>query len=322
MYHLAVAAAALALSAQALNVHDFPKTSFSCRDKNAGEYYADLELGCQVYHICAVGQFNRLTKMSFACPNGTLFSQSSRICNSEDKVYCQLSERYYDNVQGNIDTQDDYRTVFQVTDPPVFPLEPRRPARRPASQNDNDDDYDDSPASSAPRRPTRRPASPARPSTTTSTAAPRQRPPQRQFQPQIPATQQQSSFNPLQDNRPPAGGFLPPRANTRFPAPGAPQLVSVTQSPFDQRPGFPSLPPLPSQGGQPTLQTSAPQSANRLVANRPAVRRPTPLGGSTQSAPSTTASPATTTTTADPNAEYEYYDYEEPADGNQQSNNQ
>ncbi|OQR67795.1 hypothetical protein BIW11_04692, partial [Tropilaelaps mercedesae] len=124
-----VAVLAVARGTSALNVHDFPKTAFSCRDKNAGEYYADLELGCQVYHICALGQFNRLTKMSFACPNGTLFSQSSRICNSEDKVYCPLAERYYDNVQGTIDTQDDYRTVFKVDSQPVFPLEPARRRR-------------------------------------------------------------------------------------------------------------------------------------------------------------------------------------------------
>lgn len=320
-----VTALAVAHGAFALNVHDFPKTSFSCRDKNSGEYYADIELGCQVYHICAQGQFNRLTKMSFACPNGTLFSQSSRICNSEDKVYCQLSERYYDNVQGTIDTQGDYRSVFKVDTQPVFPLEPAR-RRRPAAPA-QDDDYDDEGTTPAPRRPSNR-RQPSRATTTTSTTpAPRQRPPQRQFTPQIP---QPAQFEPQppQDFRPPAGGFLPPRANSRPPPPGArPQLV-VTQSPVEyatpQRPSVPQFgppPPPPPSGFIPRAPASPPptqrpesNSPNRPQLNRPNLRRPSPFGG----AQTTTAAP-TTTTTVDPNAEYEYYDYEEPADGQQSS---
>ncbi|XP_018496880.1 uncharacterized protein LOC108864911 [Galendromus occidentalis] len=330
-HRLNMSLAAIAAAAQGvlgLNVHDFPKTSFSCKDKNAGEYYADPELSCQVYHICAVGQFNRLTKMSFACPNGTLFSQSSRICNSEDKVYCPLAERYYDNVQGTIDTQGDYKSVFQVK--ALFPLEPRRPAaarRRPAPQDD-DDDYEDEPSSTAtPRRPQNPRRPPARPSTTTAAPAIRQRPPQRQFTPQIPSSQQFPQQSPASpEQRPPAGNFFPPRqaatANSRNPPPAAiaPQLTGVTQSPIQYAapdraasPGAPFIPPAP------TSQTQAP---NRLVVTRPNLRRPAPVQGGTVPATTSTPAPRTTSTTLDPNAEYEYYDYEEPADGQQNANNQ
>ncbi|XP_022664136.1 pollen-specific leucine-rich repeat extensin-like protein 2 [Varroa jacobsoni] len=322
--------AALAV-ANSLNVHDFPKTAFSCRDKNAGEYYADLELGCQVYHICALGQFNRLTKMSFACPNGTLFSQSSRICNSEDKVYCPLAERYYDNVQGTIDTQDDYRSVFKVDTQPVFPLEPTR-RRRPAISV-SDDDYDDEGTTASPRRSSNR-RQPLRPTTTTTTTpAPRPRPPQRQFTPQIPQPVQFEP-QPPQDFRPPAGAFLPPRTNSRPSSPVVrPQLV-VTQTPVEyatpQRSAIPQFgpappaPPPPSPAGLiPRVPGTLPstqrpenlQTPNRLTLNRPSIRRPSPFGG----AQTTTPTPTTTTTTVDPNAEYEYYDYEENTDGQNNS---
>lgn len=51
-----------------------PKTGFDCSDLNNG-VYADLEAGCQVWHICQ----NR-HKHSFLCPNGTLFNQKNGIC--------------------------------------------------------------------------------------------------------------------------------------------------------------------------------------------------------------------------------------------------
>lgn len=34
------------------NLHNMPQTSFTCRDKILGGYYADAETNCQMFHIC------------------------------------------------------------------------------------------------------------------------------------------------------------------------------------------------------------------------------------------------------------------------------
>ena len=83
-----------------VDVHSHPKTGFSCEGKQAGNYYADPATNCAVYYICLVNEYNRLSATSFACPNGTLFNQATRVCSPHDQVYCALSTRYYDSVQG------------------------------------------------------------------------------------------------------------------------------------------------------------------------------------------------------------------------------
>ncbi|XP_044729864.1 dual specificity protein kinase splB isoform X2 [Chrysoperla carnea] len=60
-----------------------PKTKFSCRRLKSG-YYADLDTDCQVFHICDNGR-----KISFLCPNGTIFRQNDQICDWWFKVECQ-----------------------------------------------------------------------------------------------------------------------------------------------------------------------------------------------------------------------------------------
>lgn len=148
-----------------INVHEIPKTSFSCSDKQAGEYYADPEVQCQVYHICVPGAFGKLTKMSFVCPNGTIFSQSSRVCSPYDRVYCALAERFYENVMGAIDTDKDYYHSLRV-DAPVFNAivpphdqdrqDKRRRPVRPVVEYDDDADYDATTASPPPPTPAQR----------------------------------------------------------------------------------------------------------------------------------------------------------------------
>ncbi|CAG2114855.1 unnamed protein product, partial [Medioppia subpectinata] len=51
-----------------------PKTGFECKDMMNG-VFADVETGCQVWHICQ----NRY-KHSFLCPNGTIFNEKNGIC--------------------------------------------------------------------------------------------------------------------------------------------------------------------------------------------------------------------------------------------------
>ncbi|XP_041983301.1 mucin-5AC [Aricia agestis] len=77
-----------------------PPTGFNCKDVPTG-YYADLETACQVFHICDTSR-----KISFLCPNGTIFSQSHLICDWWFKVDCaaapalyESSVEYYSNEQ-------------------------------------------------------------------------------------------------------------------------------------------------------------------------------------------------------------------------------
>ncbi|XP_061398324.1 uncharacterized protein LOC133334041 [Musca vetustissima] len=66
-----------------------PKTSFSCRSYGNG-YFADMETDCQVFHICEEGR-----KISFLCPNGTIFQQSELTCDWWFKVNCLGSSTFY-----------------------------------------------------------------------------------------------------------------------------------------------------------------------------------------------------------------------------------
>ena len=66
------------LSSFHVDIYSHPKTTFSCDDKQAGEYYADPEAKCAIYYICLGNVNGGLSAMSFACPNGTLFQQVSQ----------------------------------------------------------------------------------------------------------------------------------------------------------------------------------------------------------------------------------------------------
>ena len=88
-----------------VDVHKHPKTGFSCVDKQPGQYYADPETKCAVYYVCIPNAQGSLSAQSFACPNGTIFNQATRVCSPHDQVYCRLAERYYENVHGNIDSK-------------------------------------------------------------------------------------------------------------------------------------------------------------------------------------------------------------------------
>uniref|UniRef100_A0AAR5QHH3 Chitin-binding type-2 domain-containing protein n=1 Tax=Dendroctonus ponderosae TaxID=77166 RepID=A0AAR5QHH3_DENPD len=67
-----------------------PRTGFSCKGIESG-YYADLETNCQVFHICEDGR-----KVSFLCPNGTIFQQSELICEWWNKVNCTNAPSLYE----------------------------------------------------------------------------------------------------------------------------------------------------------------------------------------------------------------------------------
>lgn len=46
----------LLLLLQFLDFDNLPVTRFSCEGKVIGGYYADVETGCQMFHVCTLGQ--------------------------------------------------------------------------------------------------------------------------------------------------------------------------------------------------------------------------------------------------------------------------
>ncbi|CAL4069041.1 unnamed protein product [Meganyctiphanes norvegica] len=68
-----------------------PETAFRCGGRNAG-YYADVEAGCQVYHMCDTLE----KQFSYLCPNYTLFNQKFMICDHWYMVNCTMSHSYYE----------------------------------------------------------------------------------------------------------------------------------------------------------------------------------------------------------------------------------
>ncbi|KAG8184389.1 hypothetical protein JTE90_004561 [Oedothorax gibbosus] len=73
------------------NYDDIPITSFSCADKRIPGFYADLETGCQVFHVCWPHR-----RESFLCPVGTLFNQAILACDYWYSTNCSLSALYFD----------------------------------------------------------------------------------------------------------------------------------------------------------------------------------------------------------------------------------
>ncbi|XP_063971983.1 uncharacterized protein LOC135159831 isoform X2 [Diachasmimorpha longicaudata] len=73
------------------NLNKIPETSFSCTDKTPGGYYADVETGCQVFHICNIGG----SKSSFLCPEGSIFNQRHFVCDWWYSFQCDEAVSLY-----------------------------------------------------------------------------------------------------------------------------------------------------------------------------------------------------------------------------------
>ncbi|KAF0298719.1 hypothetical protein FJT64_003925 [Amphibalanus amphitrite] len=64
-----------------------PETSFSCEGRVVGGYYADVEAGCQMFHVGPA--------FRFLCPNNTVFDQQHLICANWFQVSCDRSTVLY-----------------------------------------------------------------------------------------------------------------------------------------------------------------------------------------------------------------------------------
>lgn len=57
------------------SLNNIPKTNFECSDHRIDGVYADIETGCQVWHVCQNGAHH-----SFLCPSGTIFNTKNGVC--------------------------------------------------------------------------------------------------------------------------------------------------------------------------------------------------------------------------------------------------
>lgn len=76
---------------------DLPDTSFYCGDqKHFPGLYGDEDLGCMVFHVCALTDDGLIMK-SFLCPESTLFDQTILKCNWWFYVECKTTKSLYDS---------------------------------------------------------------------------------------------------------------------------------------------------------------------------------------------------------------------------------
>ncbi|XP_068201077.1 uncharacterized protein [Palaemon carinicauda] len=65
---------------------------FSCDNRIPG-YYADVDHGCQVYHVCREDPEHNIA--TFLCPNATIFHQEIFACDWWFNVDCSVSPNFY-----------------------------------------------------------------------------------------------------------------------------------------------------------------------------------------------------------------------------------
>ncbi|XP_030756313.1 uncharacterized protein LOC115882398 isoform X2 [Sitophilus oryzae] len=91
---------------------DLPDTSFYCGDqKHFPGLYADEDLGCMVFHVCALTDEGLLMK-SFLCPESTLFDMAILKCQWWFYVDCKNSKKLYDS---NIPISKSYQLIKALT---------------------------------------------------------------------------------------------------------------------------------------------------------------------------------------------------------------
>ncbi|XP_055912934.1 uncharacterized protein LOC129946687 [Eupeodes corollae] len=75
--------------------HEVPHTNFDCGSVPAAPgMYANVETGCQAYHVCHDGREGH-QGASFLCTNGTIFNQKEFACDWWYNVNCAEAINYY-----------------------------------------------------------------------------------------------------------------------------------------------------------------------------------------------------------------------------------
>ncbi|GIY30819.1 chitin-binding type-2 domain-containing protein [Caerostris darwini] len=83
-----------------------PPLNFTCENKIAGGYYADIDTGCHIFHLCAPSNLQSLTDHPFCCHPELVFDQRFLVCDRPENVDCPVSYRYYsDQFDGPVKVQ-------------------------------------------------------------------------------------------------------------------------------------------------------------------------------------------------------------------------
>ncbi|KAL1493019.1 hypothetical protein ABEB36_011163 [Hypothenemus hampei] len=100
---------------------ELPETSFYCeQQKHFPGLYADEDLGCMVFHVCALTEEGLIMK-SFLCPESTLYDQAILKCNWWFYVDCKNSKNLYDS---NIPISKSYQLMKALTFFSAYKKEP------------------------------------------------------------------------------------------------------------------------------------------------------------------------------------------------------
>ncbi|CAB4061875.1 unnamed protein product [Lepeophtheirus salmonis] len=90
-----------------------------------GGLYADVDLGCQGFHICKMDDRNHKIKYSFLCPNGTVFNQELFICDWWFNFDCSSAESFYYKNEEISNTNKSYlKTTERVSSSKSLPKIP------------------------------------------------------------------------------------------------------------------------------------------------------------------------------------------------------
>lgn len=86
-------------------------STFSCWGRPTG-YYADVKLGCNIYHFCSqmegIGE-TTYQRMSYVCMDGSLFDQKDLNCvmKSDLRVPCDRAEAEYESSNKQFESSDE-----------------------------------------------------------------------------------------------------------------------------------------------------------------------------------------------------------------------
>ncbi|CAL4068885.1 unnamed protein product, partial [Meganyctiphanes norvegica] len=87
-------------------LNEIPDTGFTCAGLVPG-YYADTHEAsqCQSFHFCGTNG----RKISYLCPDGTMFNQQLLVCDHVGRVQCNASDQYY---HVNKKSYEDHTTLY------------------------------------------------------------------------------------------------------------------------------------------------------------------------------------------------------------------
>lgn len=107
-----VAPATITTTSAPVDFTSYQNTStFTCYGRVTG-YYADVKLGCRVYHFCTqMEDINETSysRMSYVCLEGSIFDQKDLNCVREEdlRVPCDKAEEEYESSNKQFDSREE-----------------------------------------------------------------------------------------------------------------------------------------------------------------------------------------------------------------------